>query len=224
MGSPGSGKGTQAELVSEKFDVFHFDTGRFLERLFHFSGDLQDNRLQKEKKLFDTGILNSPDFVLEKVQKKVTELASNDIGLVFSGSPRTVYEAFNEEGEKGLMDTLEESYGKDSVVVFFLDVPEEEATRRNSNRLICSICGSPILSVKGVEGIERCPFCGGELRKRVLDDPETMKVRLKEFHERTQPVLDGLKERGYTINQIDGSMLPYKVFESISSVLEKYQA
>jgi adenylate kinase len=218
MGPPGSGKGTQAELVSGKFKLFHFDSGRILEDIFHFSGEVHDPELQKERELFDAGKLNSPVFVLKKFKERVAELDTMDMGIIFSGSPRTEYEAFDGKEGGGLVDELETRYGKDAITVCLLEVPEEVSVQRNSNRMLCSVCGSPILSIEGIE-VTRCPFCAGELRKRVLDNPETMKTRLNEYHERTEPVLKGLEERGHTINRIDGSKLPFEVFEQIKEVM-----
>lgn len=218
MGPPGSGKGTQAELVSEKFSLFHFDSGRILEDIFYFSGEIDDPEIKKEKELFDAGKLVSPAFILKKFKERVAELDAMDMGIAFSGSPRTEYEAFGTEGGEGLVDELEVRYGKDNITVCLLEVPEEVSVQRNSNRMLCSVCGSPILNIEGVT-VTRCPFCAGELRKRVLDNPETMKTRLREYHERTEPVLKGLEARGYKINRINGSKLPFEVFEQIKEVM-----
>jgi len=218
MGPPGAGKGTQAELVARKFGFFHFDTGRVLERMFYFDHQewADKKEFEYEKKLFTTGKLNTPSFVLAMITKKIERFARNEENLVFSGSPRTEFEAFDGDKKNGMIQVLERLYGKDNIMPFLLEISEEESIRRNSNRVICSVCGLPVLSIKGVD-VSVCPFCGGKLRKRVLDNPETMKVRLDEYNHRTKPVLDGLINMGYVIHHINGEVLPYKVFESIAT-------
>jgi adenylate kinase len=220
MGSPGAGKGTQAELVARTFGFFHFDTGRVLERMFYFDHQEWPDKKEfaHEKEFFTTGKLNTPSFVLAMITKKIERFARNEENLVFSGSPRTAYEAFDGDDRDGMIQVLERLYGKDNIMPFVLEIPEEESIRRNSGRVLCSVCGLPVLSIKGVEA-SVCPFCGGKLRKRVLDNPETMKVRLEEYERRTKPVVDGLSERGYMIHHIDGTKLPYEVFESIASII-----
>ncbi|KKM17747.1 hypothetical protein LCGC14_1672620, partial [marine sediment metagenome] len=67
--------------------------------------------------------------------------------------------------------------------------------------------------------LQRCAFCSGPTRKRTLDDPEIIKVRLKEFADRTYPIIEGMESRGYTVKRIDGLPAPYKVHESVMKVL-----
>lgn len=221
MGTPGAGKGTQAELISKKFGLIHFDTGKFLENLFYFSGEINDSEILKERDLFKSGKLNTPSFVLDKMKNQVKKIASSGLGIVFSGSPRTKFEAFGNDKNKGLIHYLEDLYGKENIIIFFIDIPPETSTERNSNRLICFVCGMPVLTKSCPNKKEpiKCPFCGGKLRKRILDNPKTMQVRLEEFKNRTRPVIDNLKKSGYKINNINGIPQPNIVFESIKKIL-----
>jgi len=212
FGPPGSGKGTQAALLADRFLLVNFDTGAYLEDIFrHWDG--KDKGIGKEKKLFDSGKLCTPEWVMRVVNKRVKQLARARIGLVFSGSPRTIYDAFGEPKKiDGVMDTLSTEYSKENITVFHLDVPEKESLKRNTSRLVCSVCKRQVL---GIVKIKVCPFCGGPLRKRTLDKPEVIKVRLKAYKEETLPLLKEFKNRGFKVVPIKGTGKPFNIFNSI---------
>lgn len=221
-GVPGAGKGTQAELISNKFNLIRFDTGKFLESFFYFSDKELNEEDKKQKELFKTGKLVEPEYILEKIKEHTQKIYNSDNGIIFSGSPRTMLEAFGDEKNIGLMKFLEDLYGKDDIITFHLDISDKEAIKRNSSRLICSVCKSPILatSFDDVEkDLKACPFCGGKLRKRVIDNPKTMKVRLDEYREKTKPVVDKIESEGYNVYEINGEGKPYEVFGLIEKII-----
>jgi adenylate kinase len=215
MGAPGSGKGTQAELLSKKLDLFHFDTGRFLRKTLYSAESKGNKEIQKERKLNESGKLNTPAWVLKIVSDRVKEISKLGQSVIFSGSPRTEFEAFGDKKNKGLMEVLEKEYGKKNMFVFSMDVSESESIKRNKKRMSCSACGTPIMS--GEKKQVLCPFCGGKLEARKDDNEETVKLRLREYESRTAPVLAGLKKNGYRVVKIDGRPLPYKIHERIYS-------
>lgn len=219
-GAPGSGKGTQADLLAKKFNLIHFDTGQYLESIVHDPKNKNNARIRKEKNLFDTGRLLTSSWVLEIISGKARQIARAGWGLVFSGSPRTFYEAFGKSKNSGLIKILEEEYGRSKIFFFLLKVHSNTSIQRNSQRLICSNCGRQLLGFYSQFYQLKhhhigCPFCAAALRKRTLDNPETIKIRLKEYKERTNPIFAGLKKHGYNLHQIDGELLPYKVFAQI---------
>jgi adenylate kinase len=216
-GAPGAGKGTQAELVAKRFYFIHFDTGRYLESEIYNPYKKEDPVWQEAKACFESGKLVDPNFVLNRVVDATNRMADSGVNIVYSGSPRTVYEAFGDNENKGLMDVLESKYGKEDIVIFYLDISEEETMRRNSTRRVCSVCGLPIL---GESKIESCAFCGGKPRVRTLDDPEVIKERIIEFKKVTLPVLEKLERNNFSVYKIDGSGKPYEVFEKIIDKLK----
>lgn len=219
-GPPGSGKGTQANLLAQQFDLVHFDTGKFIEATVHDFANHNDPEIAKHREEFDTGKLVEPSWVYHQVVKKnVLRIHGLGMGVVFSGSPRTELEAFTAEGKRGLVDFLEDLYGKEHISVVALNVRPAVVIDRNSHRLICSICGIPVMHVEGAI-VTMCPICGGPLKKRTLDTVETMKVRLEEYRTRTAPILDGLRKRGYAIHEVSGEPLPYLVFADILKELK----
>ena len=218
-GPPGAGKGTQANLVAGKFGLLHFDTGKFIEQHVHDPENSRDKTTQEEKNNFDSGKLCTPSWVLKIVRGKTSHLSNAGFGLTFSGSPRTMFEAFGDKKNKGLMEVLEKDYGKKNIILFLLKVSPKTSIFRNSHRLMCSNCGTTILASKH-KG-KSCPICSGKLVRRTLDVPDVIKVRLKEYKKRTAPILAGLKKRGYKITAISGEALPHQVFSKIISKILK---
>lgn len=208
FGPPGSGKGTQANLLAEKLGVYHFDTGRYLEHYVYNSAE-ETEEVKEAKRAFETGQLISPEFVLKVLSEKIIELHSYGASLVFSGSPRTMFEA------EQIIPQLIELYGKENLYAFVIKVPEEVSIKRNSNRLMCSACGAPLLLDYYNGDPKNCPLCGGELYKRSLDKAEVIVERLKTYHERTEPILNFVKEIGLGLVEVDGTPAPYKVFKTI---------
>jgi len=215
-GPPGSGKGTQAELLARKYNFIHFDTGRYIESLVRAPGWEKSAILRRERHLFDTGKLCTPSWVSNMSKQFAEKVSKLGFGIVCSGSPRTLPEAFGSK-ENGFVKTLEKLYGKKNVTAIRLLVSEKASLARNSHRLVCSACGLPLL---GNAKIKTCTFCAGKMRTRSLDKPEVIKVRLKEYQNRTMPILKGMKKRGLRTADINGEPLPYKVFESVKKTLK----
>jgi len=112
-----------------------------------------------------------------------------------------------------LLDLLSETYGKENVHIFYLQIPDETTIRRNSRRTICSVCKTPLLAAE--HKASSCPFCGGAIEQRVDDTAEIIERRLKEYHERTEPVIAESAKRGYNVIELDGLPAPYKIHEAI---------
>mgnify|MGYP001611623089 CR=1 FL=1 len=151
--------------------------------------------------------------VLEWIKEKIKEVANEGRGIVFSGSPRTIYEA---EGE---IPVLEELYGKENTKVLNIEISEEESIKRNSKRRICKESRHPIPNFPEFEEITKCPKDGSEITTRILDNPETIKVRYREYINRTLPIIDFLKKRDYNILEINGEQPIDDVFKDIVSEL-----
>ena len=215
-GLPGSGKGTQANLTANTFGLVNFDTGRYLESLWYDPKRQKDPIVQREKKLFESGKLSTPSFVLNEVARAVTKIAKKGHGVVFSGSPRTMPEA------ETLVPLLEKLYGKNKVHFFLLDVDAKDSLKRNSKRLLCTACRTPLLVLYyPSKNPKFCPICGGSLYKRTLDNPTIIPKRIVEYRERTEPILAFLKKSGHKVTKVDGRPAPYKVYAPIEKKIRK---
>jgi len=205
FGPPGAGKGTQSELLSDKLGLYYFETAKALEREFNNPSqevlkiEGEDFKMSDEKQLWLDGKLCSPPFATEIVKRDIKKLADEGESLVLAGSPRTVYEA-----EK-VIPLLEDLYGKKNIKVVLIEISPEETIFRNSNRRICELMRHPILFKEETKGLTICPLDGSKLVKREgLDDPETIKVRLEEYKNRTVPVFDIFKKHNIKVNKVNG--------------------
>ncbi|PIU16215.1 hypothetical protein COT20_00885 [bacterium (Candidatus Gribaldobacteria) CG08_land_8_20_14_0_20_39_15] len=215
IGPPGAGKGTQAELLSERLNFYYFETSKMLEASFkgHSAKDFieiegEKYYFSKEAELWKKGFLNSPLFVSYLVQEKIRNLYEKGENLLLAGSPRTLL-----EGEK-IMPLLFDLYGKENIKVLVFDISPEQTIFRNSHRRICDLIRHPILYNNETKGLKFCPLDGSALVKRHdLDDPEIIKIRLKEYKERTVPLLQYLEKTGLTIHKIDGAGSVSQVFK-----------
>lgn len=215
-GPPGSGKGTQANLLSWNLGLIHFDTGRFCEQLVHDPANQGDPVIQRERKLFDTGMLMTPSFVLTVVKEKTDAIAKAGLDIVYSGSPRTMYEAFGDASAEGLIPFLERVYGKDNIRIVMMKIEPQDAIKRNKVRLVCSVCRTPVMEGSGNSS---CSICGGALTKRTLDSTDVLETRIREYEERTFPIIEELEKREYVVRRIDARPLPYEIHKTITGYI-----
>ncbi len=220
LGAPGAGKGTQANLLAEKLDLYHIDNGKMLRRKFsNFKpGEFIESEGEKyyfedEKKKYDTGELNNPFFILGLIKETIKQAMESNQGLVLSGSPRTLPET------KKLMPFLTTLYGKENIKIFFLDLDVKDSIWRNSRRRICELMEHSILYSKETKNLSLCPFDGSKLIKRKLDTPETIKKRFEVFEQETFPIVKYIEEQGFEVNQINGKQavanVHYDILENI---------
>lgn len=218
LGQPGSGKGTQAELIAGKFNLYSLETSKLIETkvMNAKEGEYAEVNGQKyyfshEKELWTQGILCSPPFVSWLVKTKLEELSKEGKGVVMSGSPRTLL-----EGQE-IIPLLKKLYGEENIKIVLLELTPEQTIWRNSNRRICELMRHPILSTqKEFLSLTHCPLDGSKLLKREgLDDPETIKVRLKEYRERTYPLVDYFEKQGLKVNKINGEQSVEDVHKNV---------
>ena len=222
LGPPGSGKGTQATLLAEKLDLYYFETSNIIEMAVHshraeehVEVDGQKYTFGHEKELWEKGILCSPPFVVFLVEKKINELFQSGKGIVFAGSPRTMH-----EGEK-VIPQIEALYGPKNIKIILLELSPEQTIFRNSNRKICELMRHPVLYTEETKNLEHCPLDGSKLLKRTgLDDPETIKVRIKEYEERTLPLVGFFEKAGLGVKKVNGEQSVEGVHKDILEALE----
>jgi adenylate kinase len=222
LGAPGSGKGTQSALLAEQMSFYHVETSKVLENAFQdakqgsfVEADGKKYFISDEKKNWETGILCSPPFVNRLIERKIKDLHKEGKNLILSGSPRTLW-----EGER-LIPLLKELYGGGSIKVIVLNITPRETFFRNSHRRICQLIRHPVLYSKDNISLRYCPLDGSKLLKRKgLDDLDSIKVRIKEYNERTLPLVNYFNRQGLVVKKLSGSLTPSKVFNNILKVID----
>jgi len=228
FGAPGAGKGTQSELLSEKLGLYFFETSKVLEKEFIKSENLPESSPERfvefegekfdvlnERELWKKGALCSPPWVTYLCLREFKRFAEEGDSLIIAGSPRTVYEAERE------MPVLVDLYGKENIRIAMLEISAESTVFRNSHRKICELMRHSILSNDETEQLTHCPLDGSKLVKRkALDDAETIKVRLKEYEERTLPLFEYFKENGFDVKKVNGENSVAQVHEDILKAIK----
>ena len=198
FGPPGAGKGTQAQLLRDRWQVAHIS-----------SGDLFRRNLQEQTPLglkaaeyMNQGVLVPDEVTIDIVLEKVLSLNGED-GFILDGFPRNTNQAQVLEDALGLR-----SRGLDKVV--HIDLPEEELLRRLGGRFSCSRCQAPQnIELTPSKGVSRkaseteelkCPQCGGELYQRTDDRPDAVKRRIEVYHQETMPVLDFYRKKSLLVD------------------------
>jgi adenylate kinase len=193
LGPPGSGKGTQANLLQDKFSIPKISTGDILRASV---GD--DTELGKQaKKFIDKGELVPDEVVICLIKKRIAE-PDCESGYILDGFPRTIVQA-----EKLAENLVEMGQDIDSVVD--LEVNREELLVRLSGRRTCKSCGAMFhqtTHLPKVAGI--CDDCGGELYQRPDDNEETIVKRLEVYNKETAPLKEYYRKQG-KLKTIQGS-------------------
>ena len=187
LGAPGSGKGTSATVLREKFNLAHISTGD----LFRYNIKENTPLGIEAKSYIDKGALVPDDVTIRMVEDRLSN-PDCEKGYILDGFPRTIPQA-------EALDKM--NFGIDCVLS--IEVPDEQIVNRMSGRRVCG-CGASyhIEHKKPVkEGI--CDICGGELICRKDDAPETVKERLRIYHEQTEP-LKGYYEKSGLLKIVDG--------------------
>lgn len=211
LGAPGSGKGTQAGRISDMYNIPHISTGDIFRKNIKEGTDLG----RKAKEYIDKGLL-VPDMVTNGIVEDRLAEADCVNGFILDGYPRTTAQA-------EMLDSVLKGLNVTADVALNINVPDENVIGRLSGRSMCR-CGETYHTdykppIK--EGV--CDKCGQDLYVREDDKPETVGKRLKEYHEKTSPIINYYRDAGILID-IDGTPMPDKVTELITDVLKHKNA
>ena len=206
LGIQGSGKGTQAKIICEKFGYKQISTGNLLRQ-----EEASGSELGKEiASLIDKGNLVSDELVFEILKKEIKNSKEN--GFVLDGFPRTLKQA-------EMLDEYANELGIRIKKVVLIELDENSVLDRIKNRISCGRCGA-VYNLKSCkpkkDGV--CDKCGGELYQRDDDNEESMNTRIKTYFEVTEPIIDYYKEKG-VLKTIDASKDNDAVFNEIENIL-----
>jgi adenylate kinase len=198
MGIQGSGKGTQAKMLAADLDLVHISVGD----IFRWNVQNHTKLGAQVRRVMAAGELVGDDLVESVVRDRLTQHDWN-FGFIIDGFPRDPRQA----------EFFLESYDIDGVIE--LDLPDSEVRRRVLNRRLCGDCGMDynlIANSPTVPG--RCDMCGGELITREDDTEEALAVRLRDYHDQTNPVLEIFRRKEY-VYTVDARPAPQVIQQQI---------
>ena len=185
LGAPGSGKGTQARLLAERYNIPQIATGDLLREAVASGSALG----RQAKMAMDAGHLVGDDVVLSIIQERILRSDTRN-GFILDGFPRSLAQA-------EALDQLLSSVGRPLDLALLLAVDVDALLQRLVGRRTCLSCGqvyNVYYSPPHIDG--RCDACGGRLRHRADDNEETIGNRLRVYETQTFPVIDYYKEQG----------------------------
>ena len=207
LGAPGAGKGTQAKMIAEKYQVPHVSTGDIFRANIKNGTELG----MEAKKYMDQGLLVPDELTVKILLDRVAQPDCAN-GYILDGFPRTIPQA-------EVLDAALQKLGESVDYAINVDVPDENIVKRMSGRRACLKCGATyhIEHIPSkAEGI--CDTCGSELVLRDDDKPETVLNRLKVYHDQTQPLIDFYENKG-VLKSVDGTVDMQSVFGAIVAIL-----
>lgn len=193
LGAPGAGKGTQAKIISETYNIPHISTGDIFRANIKNGTELG----KKAKEFMDLGLLVPDELVVDLVADRLQQ-ADCVKGFVLDGFPRTIPQA------KALDEALEKMGTKMDYAIE-VEVPDENIVRRMSGRRACVGCGATYHIVNVPPKVEnQCDTCGASLILRDDDQKETVVKRLEVYHEQTQPLINYYNNQNILVS-VDGT-------------------
>ena len=181
LGAPGAGKGTQAEVICKALNIPAISTGNILREAIK-----NQTPLGMEAKTYMDGGKLVPDEIVINILKERLQADDCKNGFILDGFPRTVPQA----------EALDQMNVRIDRVVD-IEVADEKITARLSGRRVCESCGASYhtqYKPSKVEGV--CDACGGKTVQRKDDHPDTVKERLRVYHEQTEPLIDYYTKAG----------------------------
>ena len=185
LGAPGAGKGTQAEVICNRYNIPAISTGNIIREALKTGTEMG----LKAKSYMESGALVPDEVVIGIIKERIVKDDCKD-GFILDGFPRTIPQA-------EALDNM----GVEIQHVINIDISDEKIINRMSGRRVCENCGKPYhltnLPPK-VEGV--CDDCNGTLVQRKDDHPDTVLARLAVYHKETEPLADYYEKQGKLIN------------------------
>lgn len=210
LGAPGSGKGTQAEMLAKKLNIPTISTGEALRK----EVELQSEIGKEAKSFMETGKL-VPDEIVVGIIKNRVIMDDCQNGFILDGFPRNINQAL-------VLDEMLSLINKKIDVVFNFDIDEDVLVKRISGRFSCKDCGAVYnryfkMPVK--EGV--CDGCGSDqFMSRSDDNESTVKSRLEVYHESTSKLIEYFVKKNLliSVNAVKSLAL---VFEELNMAISK---
>lgn len=192
FGAPGVGKGTQAKLLSSKFNIPHISTGDILRQAAKEGTDLG----KKAQEIMSRGDLVPDDIMIGIIKYRLSKSDCSS-GFILDGFPRT-------EEQARELDNLLDEMNLTGIKLIHIFADEEEIVKRLNNRRACKECGS-IFTLNEIKDEDNCPNCNAEYSFYLRDDDkeEVIRKRMEVFRKTTEPVLKYYENKG-KVYAVDG--------------------
>ena len=188
LGAPGSGKGSQAELLEKGFNIVQVSTGDLLREAV--SNNTKIGIIAKIS--MDKGELVSNDLVIELLSTRLKECDCGN-GVIFDGFPRNIKQT-------DLLEDLLKERGEKLDLVVNIEVPFDVIIKRLNSRRVCSDCGKGYNMVSNPPKGDNCDECGGKIIIRDDDKREVVQNRLDVYEKNTKPLIAHYSQKGIMIN------------------------
>jgi adenylate kinase len=211
LGAPGSGKGTQAKLLTEQYKVPQISTGDLLRAAVKSGTQLG----LQAKAAMDAGRLVSDDLVLAMIRERLSQPDARN-GFILDGFPRNLAQAQT-------LDTMLERLSQPLDLALLIDVDLDILMQRMTGRRTCESCGQTYNVYSSPSKLEdRCDKCGGNLRHRADDNEETIGNRLRVYEAQTAPLIEYYRAQG-RLRSVQGvGEIPH-IFAAIKQVVQEIQ-
>lgn len=208
LGAPGSGKGTQAKQLVEKYKIPQISTGDLLRAAVAAGTELG----RKAKATMDAGQLVSDEIVLGIIQERLSKPDAKS-GFILDGFPRNIPQAQS-------LDAMLARLGQPLQLALLVDVDTEVLMKRLTGRRTCSQCGA-IYNVyfSPPKVANKCDKCGGSLMHRSDDNEDTVRNRLKVYDDQTSPLVAYYKAQG-KLRTVRGVGSINDIFKNITDIVE----
>lgn len=203
LGPQGSGKGTQADMLSKNYGFLYISTGN----MFRQEIDRKTELGKRAQHYIQEGKLVPDDITIQMVQRHLQRDEAEQRGFILDGFPRNLYQARALERITEITDAL------------FIDISDDEAVKRISRRRVC-VCGMTYhIDYRPPKEEGKCDVCGRELLVRDDDKPDIVKARLRIYHRETEPLLDYYRARGL-LRHINGEQSIPEVYADVVKALK----
>lgn len=200
FGPQGSGKGTQAQLVSDWLGIPHVSPGNIFRKAVSEHSDLG----KQVESIINAGKLVPNDVTNALMRERLLQEDAL-MGFILDGYPRN-------EDQAVALDSM-----ASLTHVIVIDISDEETIQRISNRRVCTSCGATYhLESKPSMQQNTCDVCGKELMQRDDDKPEAIRQRLAIYHSATKPLFARYEERGI-LHRVDGAGSIESVFAAVQA-------
>lgn len=208
LGAPGSGKGSQAELLLKDYGLVQISTGDLLRQAV--ANKTKEGVMAES--FMNKGELVPDELVLKLLSARMQNPDCKE-GVVFDGFPRTVEQA-------KLLDNILTAENKKIDIVFNIDSPFDVITRRLLSRRVCENCKKNYNMISNPPQGDNCDACGGKIITRDDDNESVIKNRLEVYVESTRPLIEYYESKGVLVN-IDGNRVISEISYELKGILIK---